>query len=764
MKKSLQNKVVVSFIFSLFLLGACSSPSTPSSEPTSLEPTSIAPTSVETTSEEETSEEITSEDTSIHVTGVELQYDLLTLTAGKTGYLKCSVYPDDATNKTIIWNSSDIEVATVDNGLITTLKEGSTLISATSEDGGLFDTCQLTVEEKEPDIDYEPDPSDPTILIITADEADETGLISKTINSSYKQIYVNAPECAVELSLEGATIENSENSPIFVASCDEIDISAKKGTTNIINDTRSIYTAEEEGQGKGAIYVQDGDLDIKGKGTLTVNGGYYNGIHGKDDVKIKNLTLNVNAVNHGVRGNDTVTIETGNVNITCGGDGLHTSNSDISSKGKQRGSVTLMGGNVTINSWGDAIDASYDVVIEESADADLVLDAKTNKYSSYEGEIVPVSETSLYLLMNSSAYGTGKYVYAAYIGEEFYPATYKGTKTIQQGGGGRPGFGPQGGGTSTYYVYEIERPVNATGFKLYRFDEGVTPALTGYNAISDQKAINTNYDSVVISVSSSRISFGSWSNYSSNNNSASISAKGLKAANEVRIVEGDVTIKAYDDGIHANKDGYLENGETPLGNVTISGGEVKISASDDGIHADARLSISGGSLTIEESYEGLEANVIELSGGSAYIKATDDGVNATKGSEAANILVSGGFFVINVPTGGDTDGIDSNGSYTQTGGTMILVGPGSATGQTMGAAALDTDGAVVLNGGTLIVFGGIEKTPTVASTMTKTILSNQRVNAGAYTVSFTTETYSFETLYTANGCVVYSELGLAHLA
>ena len=137
-------------------------------------------------------------------------------------------------------------------------------------------------------------------------------------------------------------------------------------------------------------------------------------------------------------------------------------------------------------------------------------------------------------------------------------------------------------------------------------------------------------------------------------------------------------------------------------------------------------------------------------------------MNATKGSSSPSITVSGGFLDVEVPTNGDTDGIDSNGTYTQTDGTVIIKGPGSASGNNFGAAALDTDGAVSLSKGTLIIFGGSEKTP--STSLTKTLCSSTTVNAGAHTVSFASgSSYSTSLKSSSRGCVVYSSLGNATL-
>ena len=368
------------------------------------------------------------------VNGVSLNYDSLTMQAGKTVVLTATVTPDTALNKEVSWTSSNTSVATVNNGAITAIKEGTTVITVTTKEGGFNAQCVLTVITKEEDEQpYKPDETDTDIYSIT-DQTLSSGTYDATedeytfsVNKNYKQIYVNAPDKNIVIELNGVTIENGTNAPIYVEDCEGIDISAKKNTVNYVKDKRTSLVGESY---KGAIYVANGDLKLKGTGTLNIESSYYNGIHCKDDVKVQKQTLNITAPGHGIKGNDSVTITSGVINISCGGDGLHSDNSDISNKGNQKGNVTVNGGTLTINSWGDAIQAAYNAEVNQLDDTyPTVIVAKTNKYSSYTGETVATSTTNFYLRMNSTTYSNGNYDYAAYINGNWYPATYKGTQS-----------------------------------------------------------------------------------------------------------------------------------------------------------------------------------------------------------------------------------------------------------------------------------------------------------------------------------------------
>lgn len=75
------------------------------------------------------------------------------LTVGGTAALKATVTPDNATDKTVIWTSSDESVATVKDGTVTAVKAGKAVITAKA--GDQIAECTVTVKAKE----EKPDPA-----------------------------------------------------------------------------------------------------------------------------------------------------------------------------------------------------------------------------------------------------------------------------------------------------------------------------------------------------------------------------------------------------------------------------------------------------------------------------------------------------------------------------------------------------------------------------------------------------------------------------
>ena len=178
------------------------------------------------------------------------------------------------------------------------------------------------------------------------------------------------------------------------------------------------------------------------------------------------------------------------------------------------------------------------------------------------------------------------------------------------------------------------------------------------------------------------------------------SAKGLKAGNNIVIEDGIFNLNTSDDSIHSNN--Y----------IGISNGTYSISSGDDGIHADNEIIIEGGSIDIKESYEGIEAAKITIYNGDISVVASDDGINVAGGSDSSSMNRPGAnnynenttntltIYNGNIYVNASGDGIDINGSGYIYGGVITVDGPTSN-----GDGALDYDGELIVNGGTLIAAG-----------------------------------------------------------
>ena len=124
----------------------------------------------------------------VHVQSVSLSETVLKLGEGETKMVTATVLPENATNKELIWSSSDNSVATVENGLITAIKEGKTVITAKSVDGYKSTSLELTVSKTPSVIHVESISLDQTELdLLTGDNVTLTATVLPT-NAKNKSV------------------------------------------------------------------------------------------------------------------------------------------------------------------------------------------------------------------------------------------------------------------------------------------------------------------------------------------------------------------------------------------------------------------------------------------------------------------------------------------------------------------------------------------------------------------------------------------------
>ena len=82
----------------------------------------------------------------VPIESISLDNTSLSLEEGQSATLVATVKPDDASDKTVSWGSSDEKIATVENGKVSAIKEGSVTITAAAGDKKA--TCKVTVQKK----------------------------------------------------------------------------------------------------------------------------------------------------------------------------------------------------------------------------------------------------------------------------------------------------------------------------------------------------------------------------------------------------------------------------------------------------------------------------------------------------------------------------------------------------------------------------------------------------------------------------------------
>lgn len=499
-----------------------------------------------------------------------------------------------------------------------------------------------------------------TTLTFTAIDQDTVCAISGTFRGNIVIDVGN--DYKFDLELTGLSLVSDSTNPITVSSGSEVSLTAKKDTENYIYDMRDAI--EDESLYSAAVYSLV-DLEVKGKGALVVHSENNNGIHTKDDLQVKNLTLTVACVDNALKGNDSVSLENATTTlIASGGDGIKTTNTSLSDKGNQRGSISLTGGTHTIYAACDGIDAAYDVVVDDST---TQLSIYTDKYSNYSQEVTAVTEDVNYIRFNLEGYRFGVKYYNSDTDFIWVIPEYHSKVS---------------GGRNQYYYYSYPKTPQYQKVQFFIYDEQMTPGQEAeYLAATDYLTQNESYDTFALEAMGNQISY-SWTNYTTNitdsfggmgrpgggrgpggmggmnegnSEKSAYSTKGIKSGNEISILNGTITVKSYDDALHANADSTLENGTAPTGNITVTGGAISLYSNDDGIHADGIAKIAGGTVNVIHSYEGLEGNTLSVTGGSVSLVSSDDGINATATQGQAITLSGGNVYVY---AGGD--GIDAN--------------------------------------------------------------------------------------------------------
>ena len=166
----------------------------------------------------------------IEAKSISLNKSSLTLKVGETTTLTATVSPSNATNKTVIWKSTNNSIATVNNGKITAIKEGNVTITASTNCNCKEAICKVTVINNE-------QPSTPSTVEVTSITLNKTNVtlgegktttLTATVNPS------NATNKNVTWSSDNTSIATVNNGKVTAK---------KAGTANIIAKSNNGKTA-----------------------------------------------------------------------------------------------------------------------------------------------------------------------------------------------------------------------------------------------------------------------------------------------------------------------------------------------------------------------------------------------------------------------------------------------------------------------------------------------------------------------------------------
>lgn len=341
-------------------------------------------------------------------------------------------------------------------------------------------------------------------------------------------------EETVFLVLNGVNINSQTSAPITIKGAKKVVILLENGTENSVTGGSGTLV-NAEGEPTAAIFSK-ADLTITGRGTLTVTADYNDGITSKDDLKITDGTLIVNAKADGIVGKDSLSVKNGSITITAGKDGMRSTNETDEGKGN----VVIQNGQFTITAANDAIQASKLVQIDDGK-----------------------------LDLNSGGGYPGKSISSA--NNDF---------------GGRPGQSATTAPTST------EEEESKKGLKA---GQGVLINGGNINVSSYEDSIHSNKDAVinggVLTLQSGDDGIHADNTILIDKGEIAIkdSYESLEGTN-ITINGGKISATSTDDGINVNsKEGVLN----------ITGGEVALNTNGDGTDSNGSINMTGGTVTVD---------------------------------------------------------------------------------------------------------------------------------------------------------------------
>ena len=211
----------------------------------------------------------------IEVQAISLNKSTLTLNEGEKEALAVNFVPNNATDKTITWSSSNNSVATVDSyGTITAVSAGNAIITATSTNGKTA-TCNVTVTkitksvnlDKET-VDIKVGQSTKVTAVLLPDNIKDTGVTWSTANSSIATVDQSGNITGTGTGTTIVTATSKENTAVSA----QVKVIVQNPITLTANVTSTTYdsitTSMAATTTSGTLTVQ---LKYREKGTSSYN-------------------------------------------------------------------------------------------------------------------------------------------------------------------------------------------------------------------------------------------------------------------------------------------------------------------------------------------------------------------------------------------------------------------------------------------------------------------------------------------------------------
>lgn len=239
----------------------------------------------------------------VPVTDISLDKEKLDMTEGDTQTLTATVKPDDATVKTVTWKSSDETIAKVVDGVVTAVKAGSAVITATA--GEKSATCEVIVSQKVVPV---------TTVTITPSALDlatgETATLTVTVKpegATYKEVVWSSSDETVATIVDGVVTAVGEGTATITA-----EVGGESATCTVTVET----LVESITLDKTELEMVKGDTETLTATVLPETAGEVKVTWSSSDEKIATVDGNGKVTAAGA-GEATITAKAGEKEATC---------------------------------------------------------------------------------------------------------------------------------------------------------------------------------------------------------------------------------------------------------------------------------------------------------------------------------------------------------------------------------------------------------------------------------------------------------------